>query len=156
MKNIKILAVMTALIMGALTACAGNRLFANLPKSDNLSVVYISKAMMRMGLAMTGKGDSEMGKITGAVKNANGMEVVSADSPAMVELLRKETALRIKDLGMELMLNTRDGEESVNIYTGKQLDDNTVRNILIVTDEPGEYNVVYILGDINLSAITSD
>lgn len=153
MKTFRILMTAMIVFLTSLAACAGNRLFSNLPKSDNLSVVYISKAMMRMGLSMAGN-DGALGKVKGSIKNANGMEIVSADSPATVDLLRKETASKIKDLHLESMLSTRDGEESVNIFCGKMINDNSVRDILIVTDEPNEYNVIYIQGDIDINSLS--
>lgn len=154
MKNLKMMIVALMVTLVAVTSCAGNRIFSNLPKSDNLTVVYVSKAAMKMGMSIASKGDSEMGKIKNSIKNANGIEIVSADSPETAEYLKKITAEKMKEMKMELLVSTKEGNDNVNIYAGEEMSDGRVKDILIVTDEPGEYNVVYIMGEIDVDSIT--
>lgn len=145
---------MVMMAAASVAVYAQKRMFDKLPKMENLDVVYISKPMMKMGLAMAGNGDNTLSGVINSISNAEGMEVVSAESSESKEVAKKETEKRIKERKMQLMLNTLDEKDSVSIYTGEAIDDKTVRDILIVTDEPDEYTMVYIMGDIDVTKLT--
>lgn len=147
--------VMVMMAAASVAVYAQKRMFDKLPKMENLDVVYISRPMMKMGLSLAGNGDNTLSGVINSISNAGGMEVVSADSSESREVAKKEAEKRIKERKMQLMLNTLDEGDTVSIYTGEAIDDKTVRDIMIVTEEPDEYTIVYIMGDIDVEALTS-
>lgn len=156
MKMIKMVMIASAIFVASLASCAGNRIFDSLPKTENLSVVYISKPMMHMGMTIASRMDPGMVDMLKSVKNAGGTEVVTAESPETIKMVKDLTESKIKELRMELLMNSQDGEETVNIYTGKSKDESLICNMMVVSEEPGEYNVVYIFGEIDPSEIIND
>lgn len=131
-----------------------SRVFNNYPDNKDISTVYISKAAMRLGLSMGGD-DSDMKEIQKCVKNPEGMEIVSATSPQAIAIVKKDVAEKMKKLNMELFLNAQDSGDDVNIYAGKILSGNVMRDILIEASEPNEYTIVYIRGEIDVQALTN-
>ena len=83
------------------------------------------------------------------------MEIVSATSPQAIAIVKKDVAEKMKKLNMELFLNAQDGGDDVNIYAGKILSGNVMRDILIEASEPNEYTIVYIRGEIDVQALTN-
>lgn len=153
----KALRLMVCAIMAfsiSLTAMSQSRVFNNYPDNKDISTVYISKAAMRLGLSMGGD-DSDMKEIQKCVKNPEGMEIVSATSPQAIAIVKKDVAEKMKKLNMELFLNAQDSGDDVNIYAGKILSGNVMRDILIEASEPNEYTIVYIRGEIDVQALTN-
>lgn len=153
----KALRLMVCAIMAlsiSLTAMSQNRVFNNYPDNKDISTVYISKAAMRLGLSMAGD-DSDMKDIQKCVRNPEGMEIVSATTPEAIAIVKKDAAEKMKKLNMELFLNAQDSGDDVNIYAGKILSGNVMRDILIEASEPDEYTIVYIRGEIDVQALTN-
>ena len=77
------------------------------------------------------------------------------DAADAIALVKKDAAEKMKKLKMELFLNAQDGGDGVNIYAGRILDGDVIHDILIEADEPEEYTIVYIRGEIDVQALTN-
>lgn len=137
----------------SLTAMSQSRVFNNYSDNKDISTVYISKAAMRLGLSMAGS-ESNMKDMMKCIKNPEGMEVITASSPEAIAIVKKDSKVKIKNLGLDLILDVNDDGENVNIYAGKMADDGIMRDLLIETSEDGEYTIVYIRGEIDANSLT--
>ncbi len=154
MKAFRKLIAIAALALISLSAYSQTRMFGEFANNKDITTVYISGAAMRMGLSMAGDSSSPLGQVTESIKNPQGMEVVSTENPQAAETVRKTAGEIIARLGMELLLNTTDEDENVNIYVGRMLDGSVMRDILIETSEASEYTLVYIKGDVDIESLT--
>lgn len=153
MKALRFMIIAIVAFSISLTAMSQNRVFNTYPDNNDISTVYISKAAMRLGLLMAGN-DSDMENIQKCIKNPEGMEIINATTPKAISIVKKDAAEKMKKLNLELLLNAQDEGDNVNIYTGKMLNGNVMRDILIESDEPDEYTIVYIRGEVDIQALT--
>ncbi len=153
MKALRFMIIAIVAFSISLTAMSQNRVFNTYPDNNDISTVYISKAAMRLGLLMAGN-DSDMENIQKCIKNPEGMEIINATTPKAISIVKKDAAEKMKKLNLELLLNAQDEGDNVNIYTGKMLNGNVMRDILIESDEPDEYTIVYIRGEVDVQALT--
>ena len=153
MKALRFMIIAVMAFSISLTAVSQNRVFNTYPINNDISTVYISKAAMRLGLSMTDN-DSDMKEIQKFIKNPEGMEIINATTPKAISIVKKDAAEKMKKLNLELLLNAQDEGDNVNIYTGKMLNGNVMRDILIESDEPDEYTIVYIRGEVDIQALT--
>ena len=110
---------------------------------------------MRLGLKAM-QNDDKGSESLKYVTNPRGMEVLTSENHASASLLREDCASIIRNLNLELLLNTQEKDESVNIYVGSISDDNKAKDILIETAGASEYTVVYIRGDIDINGLLND
>lgn len=152
MKSLRLLIAIATTFMISFTAMSRDRIFSNYPDNNGISTVYISGAAIRLGLSMAGS-DSDMNQIQKFVRNPEGIEIVSAETPEAIKIVKKGFSGIANKLNMELMLNATDDGEVVNIYTSGVSEDNVIHDILIETTEPDEYTLVYIRGEIDVNAL---
>ena len=154
MKIFRLMAVTATVFLMSLTAFSQNRVFSEFAGNKNITTVYISPAAMRLGLNLGAEGSSEMKVIKNCIKNPQGLEIVTAETPKAADLIRSSIESKIKKLGMEFLLSTTEGTEKLNIYTGKLVNDSLIHDILIETSEENEYTLIYITGDIDIVKLT--
>lgn len=145
------------ILLLSLPVMAQKRLFSDLPKRDDITTVFISPAAMKLGLNFANDGnDSEMAMIKKGLRNPQGMEIVSAESVAAKKILAEKIQKVLSTLKLDLLLETNEGDEITYIYTSGTTGDTTLQDIIIINEEPDEYNVIYIRGEIDMSIITKD
>lgn len=154
MKALKSILIAVVLLLAALPASA-QRIFGQYPDNPEITSVYISPAAMRLGLKAM-QNDDKGSESLKYVTNPRGMEVLTSENHASASLLREDCASIIRNLNLELLLNTQEKDESVNIYVGSISDDNKAKDILIETAGASEYTVVYIRGDIDINGLLND
>ncbi|MCM1319380.1 MAG: DUF4252 domain-containing protein [Muribaculaceae bacterium] len=172
----KILALLCTLLLGicASNAYAANRLLPNLEKNDNLTSVYVGKALLRMvanGLGDTtmetsaenGQSDNNMGLKLAAgkfnvgdfIRYLNSVEVVTADSKKTVAYLQPLAEKAIKAIpDLELAMEEEEGNEYTQIYIVTSADGNSYSRMIVVCSEPGEYNVIDMQGQIPIDILS--
>lgn len=158
MKTFKFIAVMTLMLLTSLASNA-QRLFTGFGNDKYISTVYISPAAMRLGLSLGegigSKKDSDMTFVKDAIKNPQGMEIVSAETKAASDKVKAVVDKEMKKLGMELLLETREGDEMVNIYTGRLIKDSIMKDVLIETIDGNEYTVIYVKGEVDVNVLSN-
>lgn len=107
-----------------------------------------------MGLSLD-YGEKEMEAIGKAIKNPEGMEIVTAETAKSAEKLRTYTKQQIENYKMQSFINVAEGDEKVNIYICQLINENTMKDILIEVSENNEYTVIYIKGEVDVNALAN-
>ncbi len=149
MKIFKSIITVSAILFLSLAASAQNRMFSEFAGRKDVTTVFISSAAMNIGLQFAGN-DKELGMIKDCIRNPKGMEIVTVEKITGKENIREALEKKIKDLKMELLINTSSGEkEDVNIYTGALIQNNIMKDVAIEVLDGNEYTLIYIQGEID-------
>lgn len=147
----KILILICAMVVSlvATTACAANRLLPDLKKQDGLTTVYVGKTLIRMvgcNAINVAPGVVDMDDI---VKYLDSVEIVNADSKQSVSYLRPLMERAMKSLqGLDLAMEIKEDDETVNIYTVAGSTADRISRILITVAEDDELTLIDMQGDI--------
>lgn len=136
----------------ALPSAAQTRIFGNLPENDNITTVYIGKAMLKLA--------GNVAKLDGvprdAIRNLTGVEVVTCSSKsAFSKILQPRLKKAISDYSLEALVTTDEGKENCTLY-GHEVADGTLSRLLIVQKEGSECNIVVVYGKIDLAALMAE
>ncbi|MDR1652845.1 MAG: DUF4252 domain-containing protein [Prevotellaceae bacterium] len=140
-------------LMLALAGFAGvqaqSDMFQKLGDNKDITVVYISKALL--GLA----GNMDVGNSD--VKNLAGkltmLEIYSADKPEAVKMMKKEAEkLLAGGSGMETLMKVKEGNNNVS-FVARRGADNRIKELLMVSLEPDECSIMRFLGDFTMDDI---
>lgn len=153
--------IIIALILGIMailpTSCIGQaKVFKEVAALPNVTSVYIGKAAMRLGMAAAMM-DGEIAAMK-AIKDINSLEVINCDHAATIPEATRLADKAIQRLNLELLVDTQEDREHTAIYGGVADDDHPdiIHNLLIYNTEPGELNLVFIKGKINVAELMKE
>lgn len=153
MKPLKLILTLVAILCIAPQVLA-QRVFSEYPAQKDITSVYISKTAMKLGLSSMN--DSSVSGIIESITNPGGMEVITANSPKAVALVKADCEKVLKTLNLEVLLDVKnDDAESTCIYTAG-VEGDVAHDILIVNGSENEINIVYIKGNINVKSVMGD
>ncbi len=157
MKRTLILLFVSCLFALAPTSCVGQaKVFTSIAKLDGVTSVYIGKAALRLGAGAA----MLQGEFAGskAIRKLNSIEVVSVENSAVIPKAKTEAEKIIADKKMDVLVETKEDNESVVIYGGVPDSKNAdiINDMLIYTCEPSELNLIYINGVINLAELLQE
>lgn len=156
MKNNSIIRRMVTIsvlcMLFALPAAAQSRMFGNLPENDNITTVYIGKALLKLA--------GNVAKLDGvprdAIRNLTGVEVVTCSSKsAFSKILQPRLKKAISENRFETLVTADEGKENCTLY-GRENADGTLSRLLIVQKEGSECNIVVVTGKIDLAALLDE
>ena len=146
-----ILIVLAALI--PLCLYGDERVFKQLAKLPGVNSVYMGSGLMNM---VSNVPISGHGLYSDYVKSISQLETISADSNTKdFENVRRIAHQIIDRMGLELLLETHEDEESNYIFVGKSVDKDYVNTLIIFNDEGDELSIVYVRGRIHLPTLVS-
>jgi len=125
---------------------AQNKLFEKYADMDNVTSVYISKAMFQMMPVIENVGVNLMnmkGKI-------DSLQLVSTEKQDMIAQMKKEFSQLVTTRHEELM-RIRDGNTRVNFYSDAQND--KIRELLMLVDAENNYTAILLTGNFTLKDI---
>lgn len=144
-------------IIGITTACAQQRIFADIPSGKGIQKVYVAPSLMKMlgskALESANSNDMNMSAILKG-STINSVEVLNCEEGANFKAIRTKCQAIIKSLGLQVLVeNSEDGENGATIYgIPEQNNPDILTTLLIYNDEGDEINCVVLTGKINLSA----
>lgn len=147
-------------IIGTTTACAQQRIFADIPAGKGVQKVYVAPALMKMlGTKAFGSVNSGDINMTAILKGStiNSVEVLNCEDGANLKAIRAKCQAIIKSLELQVLVeNSEDGEQGVTIYgLPDPSNPEIVTTALIYNDEGDEINCVVLTGKINFGAVVS-
>lgn len=147
-------------IIGTTTACAQQRVFADIPSGKGVQKVYVSQALMKMlGTKAFESVNSDDVNMAAILKGStiNSVEVLNCEEGANLKSIRSKCQAIIKSLNLQVLVeNSEDGEQGVTIYgLPDPSDPDIVTTALIYNDEGDEINCVVLTGKINFGAAVS-
>ena len=113
------------------------------------TALRIPSSTLKMTGMMADDGD-------GFIRKLNTVEVFSCDNRRSMDAVVKASCAIAESRGMELMIEARDSAEVVHIYTVESDRSGVLKEMLIQALEPGECNVVYIKGEIDIASLSGD
>lgn len=147
-------------IIGTTTACAQQRVFADIPSGKGVQKVYVSQALMKMlGTKAFESVNSDDVNMAAILKGStiNSVEVLNCEDGANLKAIRAKCQAIIKSLELQVLVeNSEDGEQGVTIYgLPDPSNPEIVTTALIYNDEGDEINCVVLTGKINFGAAVS-
>lgn len=140
--------VLTAIMLMVCAACSAQKMFSEAASIKGVESVYISKALCRMGMSAADLGDVQDG-----IKELDGLEVISCENPEEFPKLREICEKIIKEQGTELLLSSEEKGERALIYGNADVDENTLSQLFIVSEEKGEFSAVCIKGKFDIKKL---
>jgi len=125
---------------------AQNKLFEKYAEMDNVTSVYISKAMFQMMPAIEQAGVNLM-NMKGKIES---LQLVSTDKKEMADQMRKDFTQLVTTQHEELM-RVRDGKTRVNFYSNKNGEQ--IRDLLMLIEDESEFTVIQLVGNFTLQDI---
>lgn len=125
---------------------AQNKLFDKYSEMDNVTSVYISKAMFQMMPNMETNGLNLM-NMKGKIE---GLQILSTESNSLKDKMRDDFKGLIGKDHQELM-RVKDGKTRATFYVKQKGDQ--VSELIMLADTDGRFNVIQLLGNFTLQDI---
>lgn len=127
---------------------AQNKLFDKYVDMDNVTSVYISKAMFQMMPTMEAGGLNLM-NLKGKIES---LQILSTQNSTVKEQMKKEFSDLINDKYEELM-RVKDQGTKATFYIKKKGDQ--ISELIMLADTGSEFSVIQLLGNFSLKDIQS-
>jgi hypothetical protein len=125
---------------------AQSQLFDKYAEMDNVTSVYISKAMFNMIPAIGDVGLS----LTNMKGKVESLQLVSTQSTDHASRMRKEFSQLVTKRHEELM-RVRDGKQRITFYANQQGD--IIKDLLMLADADSSFTAIQIIGNFTLQDV---
>lgn len=129
--------------LGILTVQAQTNLFDKLSDRDDVSVVYISKALLSMvpdvGASMTGGAD-----IKSILNKMEQLEIYSSENKEIANMIRKEVTTLTNTKKYDKLMTVKDKSDKVTFFANKEND--VFKDLIMFVDNEGECTLIRIIG----------
>jgi hypothetical protein len=127
-------------------AFAQDKLFDKYAEMDNVTSVYISKAMFQMMPTIENVGLNLM-NMKGKIES---LQLISTERTDQIPQMRKEFTQLINKQHQELM-RVRDGKTRATFYA--DIEGERVKNLLMLADTDSSFTVIRLLGNFTLQDV---
>lgn len=146
-KTLVILAVVMLFEVGAF-AQSGRNIYNKYSKAENVSAVYISPAMFRLIKKLP---DMEVSKedinLTAIVKSLNGFYLLESEDRGVNENLRRDIEKFVDSGKYELLMEAKENEETVRIYTCGKGD--KISSFVLLANEQEQCTFICLDGELS-------
>lgn len=143
----KFLILIAALVVFAictpLTACSQTRILTDFPTGSGVEKVFISKAMLNMGLPR-----KEFFNYKNMFGEVQCMEVYNCENSSLVDPVKSKIDGMLKKYHAEIMLESEEENESSRIYTLFEEKREKTLGLAIINFEGDDINIVILHGDV--------
>lgn len=145
---IVIISLVAVMAQAADNNTSGGRVLERLANLPGVESTYVGPAALRQAYGIS----KNIPGVPSCVKNITSVEVIECTNSESTDQIKNFVRKLIKQRKFEVLVeNKEDGEENI-IYGGMPDPDSSIlKNMLIVNSDPGEYVLVYIQGDINIT-----
>lgn len=133
-------------LVGSLTGFAQNKLFDKYADMDDVTSVYISKAMFQMMPKVENVGLNLM-NMQGKIES---LQIVSTARQDQIPQMRKDFSQLVKSEHSELM-RVKDGKTRATFYAN--MNGEKVKDLLMLADADSSYTVIHLTGNFTLQDI---
>ncbi|MDE5647881.1 MAG: DUF4252 domain-containing protein [Muribaculaceae bacterium] len=140
MKRIYIFAVIVLMAVVSGSAQQISKFFDKYDDVEDVTSVYVSKAMLRM-MPDVKTGDMDLSGLSGKL---DCIRILSSNNNDMARKLKTDADKVLNANGYEVLVKVSEGKEKTNIYM--KSDDKGVNEYFIVNEEPGDFNAILIVG----------
>lgn len=152
MKRILFIVIISlvALMAHAAGSTSGERVLERLANLPGVESTYIGPAALRLAFGAS----KNIPGVPAGVKNITSVEVIDCSNSDSIDQIKNFVRKLIKQRKFEVLVENKEDDEENIIYGGlPDPNSSTLKNILIVNSEPGDYVLVYIQGDINITEL---
>jgi hypothetical protein len=125
---------------------AQNKLFDKYADMDDVTSVYISKAMFQM-MPNIEKAGVNLANVKGKIES---LQLVSTEKPEKIAQMKKDFSVLVTNQHQELM-RVKDGKSRVNFYSNGQGDQ--IKELLMLIDDENNFTAILINGNFTLKDI---
>jgi len=125
---------------------AQNKLFDKYADMDNVTSVFISKAMFQM-MPKIEKVGINMMNLKGKIES---LQLVTTENKDMMVQMKKDFAQSVSSKHQELM-RVKDGKSHVNFYSDMQGD--KIKELIMLVDDEDNFTAILLVGNFTLKDI---
>jgi len=123
-----------------------NKLFDKYADMDNVTSIYISKAMFQM-MPMTVNSGVNLSNLKGKIES---LQLVTSDNKDRIAQMKKDFLQLVTSQLQELM-RVKDDKSRVNFYSNTQGDQ--IKELLMLVDNEDSFTVIQLMGNFTLKDI---
>ena len=163
MKSFIFKSLLVAFFIISAVSCSAQRLFNDVPSDDDITKIYVGKAMLKMSGLLDAAENSDSKLVNGiggtyitneAIKALDALEVVTCEKKSKINELKKICMKAVDTAALELVTEVEDESDVVKIYVAPDNDnDNIVSNLVILVQEPDEFVAINIAGKLDLTKL---
>lgn len=145
MENIKIMKI-RGLIIGILFLLsttylqAQNKMFDKFSNEKNISIVYVSKALLNMMPNM----DMGGANVKGLAGKLDQIEIYTSENKDAMKMMKSETESMRTNKAYEVLMSVKEGDENTVFYAQKDKD--KFKDLVMLVSEPNEFTIIRIMG----------
>lgn len=128
----------------SLVTYAQDSFFDKFADMDEVTSVYISKAMLSLMPDMKAEGVN----IGGMASKLDNIQILSCENPAVIAKLKKELQYISPKNGYEELMRVNSEGEKTTIYL--KLKKNEKKEFVLINSEEDEFTIIVITGDLSL------
>lgn len=148
--KIKGLLLAIALLLGVVGTQAQDQMFDKFSNDNNISTVFISKAL----LSMAGNMNTGNANIKGLSNKLERMEIYSSENKSASTLMKTEVNKLAKDKTYEVLMSMKDKGDNITFYAKKDKNDK-FRDLLMFTEDSDEATIIRFVGTFTMDDIKS-
>lgn len=150
--KLKGLIIAAMLFIGTIVVQAQNNgLFTKLSDDDDITTVFISKALLQMAPSSMGMGGTDIGSL---MNKLNQLEIYTTEKAAKAEMMKKEADKFIKNKTYESLMTVKDGKSNVNFLVTKDRNNaNNITELVMLVTDTGECTIIRISGSFTMEDI---
>lgn len=137
-------------------SCNAQKLFGELAAIKGVESTYIGPGMMSSPIVQSIVGNGEFGGRlpSGIIEELKTIEIIEADNTKTVETVKSTAKKILEKLHTDILMETIDGDDIMVIYgiPSSKGKDAGYTDLIIVSYEPCDYNLIHISGKINMPA----
>jgi len=138
--------ILVIVLFSAATCFGQNRLFDKFSEMDNVTSVYISKAMFQMLPNINTQG-LNLGDMKGKIES---LQILSTEDKSTAEKMRKDfSSLEKRD--KEELMRVRDGDTRATFFAVK--DGDIITELFMLADNKDDFTIIQLLGKFTLQDI---
>jgi hypothetical protein len=138
--------ILVIALFSAATCFGQNKLFDKFSEMDNVTSVYISKAMFQM-LPNIDAGGLNLGDMKGKIES---LQILTTEDKSTAEKMRKDfSSLEKRD--REELMRVRDGDTRATFFAIK--DGDIITELFMLADSEDDFVVIQLLGRFTLQDI---
>ena len=126
--KLKALLITVAIVIGAITVQAQDQMFDKFSKNNDISTVFISKAL----LSMAGNMDMGGANIKGLANKLERMEIYTSESKKATDAMKAEAGKLAGDKSYEVLMTVKDKGDHVTFYAKKDKGDKFKDLIMVI------------------------
>lgn len=145
----KIILTLMIAIAAVYSAKAQDEMFKKLGNDKDISVVYISKALLGLAGNMD-FGDANLKSLTNKLTM---LEIYSSHEPNAIKLMKNEVEKLLNDGSqLETLMKAKDSDKVVS-FVGKKGKDGKISELLMIAEEPNEFSIIRLVGSFTMKDV---